>query len=123
MVHHWPKELFILYYTVLSLGQMAQLIIITNSINCLLIASRCIPNGTDTNHFEPIWPNVSKTLICCYTSELILYLINDINLLQNVTAHPKAHYPSSVFVLVDSVNAYPMLRGELVIHASTFILI
>ena len=75
---------------------------------------------------EPIWPmlqNASKTLIYCYSSGLILYLINDINLLQNVTAHPKAHYPSSVFVLVDSVNAYPMLRGELVIHALTSILI
>ena len=24
--------------------------IVTNSINCLLIGSRCIPNGTHTNH-------------------------------------------------------------------------
>ena len=24
---------------------------VTNSINCLLIGSRCIPNGTHTNHY------------------------------------------------------------------------
>ena len=40
--------------------------IVTNSINCLLIGSRCIPNGAHTNIVEPIWPmlqNLSKTLI------------------------------------------------------------
>ena len=44
--------------------------IITNSINSLLIGSRCIPNGAHTNHFEPIWPmlqNLSKTLLHTYT--------------------------------------------------------
>ena len=37
--------------------------VVTNSIKSLLIGSRCIPIGTHTNHFEPIWPmlqNVSK---------------------------------------------------------------
>ena len=45
--------------------------IVTNSINSLLTGSRCILNGTHTNHVEPIWPmlqNVSKTVmyICMY---------------------------------------------------------
>ena len=37
--------------------------IITNSINSLLIGSRCIPICAHTNHVEPIWPvlqNLSK---------------------------------------------------------------
>ena len=44
--------------------------IITNSINSLLIGSRCIPNGAHTNH---CWANlahasnVSKTLMWLYT--------------------------------------------------------
>ena len=33
MVHHWPKELLIWYHAVLSLGQMAQLIIIILGIH------------------------------------------------------------------------------------------
>ena len=37
--------------TVLSLGQIVQCdYIVSNSINCLLIGSRCIPNGTHTKH-------------------------------------------------------------------------
>ena len=64
MAHHWPKELLIWHYTVLSLasGAVNYDYIVTNSIKTLLIGSRCIPNGT---HVEPIWPmlqKVSKTL-------------------------------------------------------------
>ena len=43
--------------------------IVTNSINSWLIGSRCILNGTHTNHFEPIWSklqNLSKTLVWPY---------------------------------------------------------
>ena len=44
--------------------------IITNSINYLLIGSRCIPNGAHIlTIIEPIWPmhqNLSKTLTCGY---------------------------------------------------------
>ena len=42
--------LFGTYCTVLSLSQMALVIIVTNSINSLLIDSRCIPNGSHANH-------------------------------------------------------------------------
>ena len=66
MAHNWPKELLIWHCTVLSLGQMAQLIMIILSLTAL-IGSRCIPNGTHTLTItEPIWPmlqNVSKTLL------------------------------------------------------------
>ena len=53
MAHHWPKELLIWHCTVLSLGPDGAVnydYIITNSINSLLIGSRCIPNGAHTNH-------------------------------------------------------------------------
>ena len=50
-----PKSFFIWHYTVLSLGQIAQLIMIILSLTALtllLIRSRCtcIPNGTHINH-------------------------------------------------------------------------
>ena len=50
--YHWPKELLIWHCTVLSLasGAISYDCIVTNSINCLLIGSRCIPNGTHTNY-------------------------------------------------------------------------
>ena len=52
MVHHWPKELLIWHCIVLfwARGTVNYDYIITNSINFLLIGSRCIPNGTHTNH-------------------------------------------------------------------------
>ena len=53
MVHHWPKELPIWHFTVLSLsasGVVNYDYVVTNSINCLLIGSRCIPNDAHTNH-------------------------------------------------------------------------
>ena len=34
--------------------------IITNSINCLLIGSRCIPNGAHTNHCRANLAHASK---------------------------------------------------------------
>ena len=36
--------------------------IVTNSINSLLIGSRCILNGVHTNHFGPKLQNLSKDL-------------------------------------------------------------
>ena len=47
MAHHWPKELLNWCHTVLSLGQMAQIIMIILSLIALtlLIGSKCIPNG------------------------------------------------------------------------------
>ena len=51
MAHHWPKELLIWLCTVLPFGPNGAVnydYIITNSINCLLIGSRSIPNGTHT---------------------------------------------------------------------------
>ena len=51
MVHHWPKGLLIRYCTVLSEpdGAVNYNCIVTNSINSLLIGSRCIPNGAHTS--------------------------------------------------------------------------
>ena len=34
--------------------------VVTNSINCLLIGSRCIRNGTHTNHFKANLAQASK---------------------------------------------------------------
>ena len=48
MAHHWPKELLTWHRTVRSEPDGA-VNIITNSINCLLSGSRCIPNGKHTN--------------------------------------------------------------------------
>ena len=48
--HHWPKELLSCHSTVLSLGAVNYDYIVTNSINSLLVSSRCIPNGARTNH-------------------------------------------------------------------------
>ena len=66
MVHHWPKELLIWHCTTGPDGTDYYDYIVTNSINSLLIGSRCIPNGTHTlTIVEPIWPmlqNVSKPL-------------------------------------------------------------
>ena len=62
MAHHWLKELLIWHCTVLSLGQMAQLIMIILSLTVLtlfkLIGSRCIPNGTHTGHY---WANLAHS--------------------------------------------------------------
>ena len=65
-----PQELLIWHSTFLSLGQMVQLImIITNSINSSLIGSRCITNGTHTNHCLAKLAHASKpvkllTIVC-----------------------------------------------------------
>ena len=32
-------------------ARLIMILFVTNSINCLLIGSRCIPNGAHTNHF------------------------------------------------------------------------
>ena len=41
--------------------------IVTNSINSLLIGSRCIPNGAHTNHcWANLAPCISKTLYIIY---------------------------------------------------------
>ena len=45
MAHHCPKELLIWHCTV------NYDYIVTNSINCLLIGSRCLPYGTQTKQF------------------------------------------------------------------------
>ena len=53
MVHHWPKEILIWHSTVLAFGPDGTVnydYIVTNSINSLLISSRCILNGAHTNH-------------------------------------------------------------------------
>ena len=47
MAHHWPKELLSWHCAV---GAVNYDYIVTNSINSLLTGSRCIPNGTHTNH-------------------------------------------------------------------------
>ena len=50
--HHWPKELLIWHCSVLSPdGAVNYDYNVTNSINSLLVGSRCIPNGTHTNYF------------------------------------------------------------------------
>ena len=50
MVHHWPKELLIWHSTARSDGIVNYDYIVTNSINALLIGSKCIPSDTHTNH-------------------------------------------------------------------------
>ena len=42
MVHHWPKELLIWHSTVLSLGQMSQLIMIILSLTALTVFLKII---------------------------------------------------------------------------------
>ena len=69
MVHHWPKELLIWHSTVLSLGQMAQLIMVILSLTAL-IDSRCIPNGTYTDHY---WANLAHSLKCTKNSICTAY--------------------------------------------------
>ena len=71
MVHHWHKELLILHCTVLSLGQMAQLIMIILSLTALnhgigsmyMYSQWC----THTNH---CWPNLAHTC----TSKTVLHV-------------------------------------------------
>ena len=58
-VHHWPKELLIWHCTVLSLGQLVQLIMIVLSLTAL-IGSRCSLNGAHTNHCWANLPHASK---------------------------------------------------------------
>ena len=50
--------------------------IVTNSINSLLIGSRCIPNGAHTNHVGPIWPmfqNIKNSDTCTYVTCTCIY--------------------------------------------------
>ena len=80
MAHHWSKELLIWHCTILSLFRPVDAVnyeytyIVTNSINSLLISSRCIPNGAHTNHCWANWPmlqNVSKTLFMMISKDVI----------------------------------------------------
>ena len=50
MAHHWPK--YLAQYSSLfgPDGAVNYDYIVTNSINVLLIGSKCIPNGAHTNH-------------------------------------------------------------------------
>ena len=59
MAHHWPKELPFWHCIVLSLGQMAQLIMI-------ILAQDVFPMVHKLPIVEPIWPmlqNISQTMI------------------------------------------------------------
>ena len=58
MAHHWPKELLIWHSTVLSLGQMAQLIMIILSLTALIVcwlAQYVFPMTHTLTIVEPIW--------------------------------------------------------------------
>ena len=55
MTHHWPKLQRASYLALRSSlfgtdGAVNYDYIVTNSINSLLIGSRCVPNGAHTNH-------------------------------------------------------------------------
>ena len=53
MVHHWPKELLIgtAQFSLFGPDGVSNYdYIVTNSINCLLIGLRCLPDGAHTNH-------------------------------------------------------------------------
>ena len=69
MVHHWAKELLIWHCTVLSLGHMAQLIMIILSLTALTLcklAQNVFQMAYTLTIIEPIWPmlqNLSKTLL------------------------------------------------------------
>ena len=76
IAHHWPKELLIWQRTV------NYDYIITNSINCLLIVSRCISNGVHTNHCWANLAHISKRLKNSYMRLLPLphlFLLTDIH--------------------------------------------
>ena len=63
------RYIYIYQFSLWASGTVNYDYIVTNSINSLLIGSRCIHNGAHTNHFEPIWPklqNLSKTLAYIY---------------------------------------------------------
>ena len=91
--------------------------IVTNSINCLLIGSRCIPNGTHTNHFWPMLQNVSKTLIhiqsCIWRKSIsncfVMTIIADVFLMSKTQL---SFYPSeascilSVFYLLQQLHVH-----------------
>ena len=69
MAHHWPRELFSWHSTVLSLGQIVQLIVIILSLTALtlcLLAQDVFPMAHTLTIVEPIWhmfQNLSKTLL------------------------------------------------------------
>ena len=66
MVHHWPKEFLIWHCTVLSLGQMAQLIMIILSLTALTLcqlAQDVFPMAYTLTIIEPMLQNVSKPLL------------------------------------------------------------
>ena len=59
MAHHWPKELLIWHCAILSLGQMAQLIMIILSLTALtlcLLAQDVFPMAHTLTIAEPILP-------------------------------------------------------------------
>ena len=53
--------------------------IVTSSINCLLIDSRCIPNGAHTNHllsqFGPCFKTYQKLWCLCYPRNGMVYFM------------------------------------------------
>ena len=69
MAHHWPREVFIWHSTVLSLGQIVQLIMIILSLTALtlcLLAQDVFPMAHTLTIVEPMWhmfQNLSKTLL------------------------------------------------------------
>ena len=68
-MHHWPKELLMWHCTVLSLSQMAQLIMIILSLTALTLcelAQDVFPMAHTLTIVEPIWPMLQtyqKTMV------------------------------------------------------------
>ena len=69
MAHHWPKELLI-WHCAVNYDY-----IVSNSINSWLIGSRCILNGTHTNHF---WANLAQASKVIKNSELHVHNFNSL---------------------------------------------
>ena len=59
-------------------ARLIMILFVTNSINCLLIGSRCIPNGAHTNHF---WPNLVNASKLC--SKWIHLYLQEYNFIEN----------------------------------------
>ena len=87
--------------------------IVTNSINCLLIGSRCIPNGAQTNH---CWDNLahgSKSTwyyhTLCYEKNFNLLIIVIIHY-----RHPKGSVVLIILNLFDTETIVTLTNDELI---------
>ena len=112
-----PKSFLIAFgtaqFSLCASGAVNYDYIVTNSINSLLIGSRCIPNGAHTLAiFEPIWPilqNVLKTVMHTYNIYIynshIIYMYNLYIHVHN-TQHTYTFMYTYVHIWMHTYNIY-----------------